>query len=332
MNINLSLSPRLRLKWISALICAAVLVTPLWAQDNFPSKAVKIFVPYAAGGNTDVTTRLFAKGMSDSMGQQFLVENRPGGSTNIAAEATAKSVPDGYTLFVLQGTSHGTNPWIFPKLPYDPIKDFSFIALMAKFPFYLVVNASLPVNSVRELVNYAKASPGKYAYASPGNFTATHLAAAVLVQREGMGSVTHVPYKGDAPAIVDIMGGRVLFMFSAGALSFVKQGKLKALAVADNKRWPLAPEIPSMQEAGVPDLEVSSYFGLGGPAKIPEAVQEKLNRAMVEVSQRDDTRKLLAEMGAIPLIGTRAETAAYIVNEIAKWQSFVKLSGVKIDD
>jgi tripartite-type tricarboxylate transporter receptor subunit TctC len=298
------------------------------APDAYPTRPVRIVVPYAPGGNADLLTRLFAKELTEALGQQFIVDNRPGGATNIAAEMVARAAPDGYTLYLLQGTSHGINPALYPSLKYDAIKDFAPVGLMASTAFFLVVNSTLPVNNVRELVEYARANPGKLSFASPGLASPTHLAGEMLNRRAEMG-VQHVPYKGDAPAIPDLLADRVLFMFSASALSFVKQGRLKALAVADSKRYPLEPHIPSMAEAGFPNFEFLSYFALGGPAGMPVAVQEKLNRAMVEINRREDMRKRLADLGLAPLTGTRAETVAYVAREIEKWRPVVRAIGVK---
>ncbi|MBL8385432.1 MAG: tripartite tricarboxylate transporter substrate binding protein [Burkholderiales bacterium] len=300
------------------------------AQDSYPSRPTRIVVPYTPGGNADLVARLYAKELGDALGQPFQIDNRPGGATNIGAEAVARSAPDGYTLFLLQGTSHGINPSLYPKLPYDPIKDFSAVGLIANTTFFLVVNANLPVTNVRELVAYARANPNKLSYGSPGNASPTHLAGEVLNRRAEMG-LQHVPYKGDAPAIVDLMADRVLFMFSATALSFVKQGKLKALAVADTKRWPLEPDIPSMREAGYPDFEFLSYFGLAVPAATPEAIQERLNQAMTAIARREDVRARIAALGLVPLGGTRAESNAYVAREIEKWRPIVRNAGAKLE-
>ena len=300
------------------------------AQDAYPTRPVRIVVPYTPGGNADLVARLYAKDLAEVLGQPFQVENRPGGATNIGAEAVARSAPDGYTLFLLQGTSHGINPSLYPKLPYDPIKDFAALGLMANTTFYLVVNATLPVSNVRELVAYARANPNKLSFASPGNASPTHLAGEMLNQRAEMG-LQHVPYKGDAPAIVDLIADRVLFLFSATALTFVKQGRLKALAVADTKRWPLEPEIPSMNEAGFPNFEILSYFGLGAPARTPDAIQERLSQAMLEVGKREEIRRKLTEMGLVPLSGTRGEANAYVAKEIEKWRPIVKIAGAKAE-
>lgn len=312
-------------------VCAVVLgmnAVASVAQENYPTKPVRILVPYAPGGNADITTRQFAKELSDMLGQTFIVENRPGGSTNIAAEAVARAAPDGYTLFLLQGTSHGINPALFPKLSYDPIKDFAVAGLMAKTTFFLVVSSATPARNVAELVAYAKANPGKLSYASPGNATPTHLAGEVLKQRAGI-DLQHIPYKGDAPAIVDLIGGRVLFLFSATALNLVKEGKLRALAVADSQRWPLEPQIPSMAEQGYPNFEFVSYFGLGAPARTPDAVLDRLNRALVAINNRPDVRKSMNDRGLVPLSGNRKEATDFVIAEIEKWRPVVRLAGAK---
>ena len=321
-----------RLSRILLLSCATLLACggAAVAQDNYPNRAIRIVVPFTPGGNADLVSRLYAKELTDVLGQAVQVENRPGGATNIGAEAVARSAPDGYTLFLLQGTSHGINPSLYAKLSYDPLKDFSAVGLLANTTFYLVVNPTLPVNNVRELVAYARANPNKLSFASPGNASPTHLAGEMLNRRAEMG-VQHVPYKGDAPAIVDLIANRVLFLFSATALNFVKQGKLKALAVADTKRWPLEPGIPSMAEAGFPNFEILSYFGLGVPALTPAAIQDKLNAAIVEIGKREDTRKRLTDMGLVPLGGNREEANAYVAREIEKWRPIVAGVGVKPD-
>lgn len=301
-----------------------------FSQESYPSRPVRIVVPYTPGGNADLVSRLYAKELTDVLGQPVQVENRPGGATNIGAELVARAAPDGYTLYLLQGTSHGINPSLYAKLPYDPIRDFSAVGLIANTTFFLVVNPALPVNNVRELVAYARANPNKLSYASPGNASPTHLAGEMLNRRAEMG-LQHVPYKGDAPAIVDLIANRVLFLFSATALNFVKQGKLKVLAVADTKRWPLEPDIPSMAEAGFPNFEILSYFGLAVPSRTPDAIQEKLNAAIVEIGRREDTRKRLADLGLVPLGGNRAEANAYVAREIEKWRPIVNGAGARPD-
>ncbi len=304
-----------------------------WGQGDYPTRPVRIVVPYPAGGTTDVATRIYAKGLGDLWGQQFIIENRPGGGPNIGAELVARSAPDGYTLFVVQAASHGVNPSLFGKLSYDAVKDFSAAGFMARTAMFLVINASLPVSSAQGLVNYARANPGKLNFASQGNGSPGHLAGALLKQRTGA-NIVHVPYKGAAQAIGDLMGGQVQFAFLSldGMVSnLVKDGKLKVLAVAASQRWPTEPQVPSMSESGIPDFEVLSFFGLSAPAKTPEPILEKLNRAMVEISKREETKKRLADMGLVPIPQTREEMTTFIINEIEKWRPIVKAAGAKID-
>ena len=302
-------------------------------QSDYPARPVKIVLPYPPGGTTDVVTRIYAKELGDSLGQQFIIENRPGGGTNIGAEMVVRSAPDGYTLFVVQAASHGINPSLYRNLSYDPVKDFSAAGFMARTAMFLVINASLPVTSVQGLVDYARANPGKLNFGSGGNGSPHHLAGALLKQRTGT-NIVHVPYKGAVPAIVDLVAGRVQFTFLSldGMVSnLVKEGKLKVLAVAASQRWPTEPQVPSMSESGIADFEVLSFFGLSAPARTPEPVLEKLNRVMVEVSKREETKKRLADMGLVPMTGTRDEMTKFIVNEVEKWRPIVEAAGAKID-
>ncbi len=313
-------------------VCAVV---PLFgglalAQSDYPSRPVRIVVPYPPGGNSDPPTRLFAHSLTEMFGQPFLIDNRPGGGSNIGAEFVARSAPDGYTLYVAQLASHGINSSLFGKLSYDPVKDFAFIGFMARTPMFLVVNPSLPVNSVQELVTYARNHPGKVGFASAGNGSPQHLAGVMFAQRTGI-ELLHVPYKGSAQAIFDLIAGQVQMMFDARALVQAREGKLRVLAIADSKRWPSEPQIPSMAEAGVPDVEVLGYFGLAAPARTPEAILQKLNDAMVTISAREETKKRLQEMMLAPLSGSRAEMTRFVIDQIERWRPIVMAAGAKLD-
>ncbi len=327
-------SPARPAQWFAVIYAMVLAWSGLaWGQSDYPARPVRVVLPYAAGGTTDIIARLYAKELSDLLGQQFVVENRPGGGTNIGAEIVARSAPDGYALYVVQAASHGINSSLFGKLSYDPIRDFSSAGFMARTAMFLVINPALPVSSVQGLVDYARAHPGKLNFGSAGNGSPHHLAAALLKQRTGV-DIVHVPYKGAAPAITDLVGGRVQFAFLSFdglASSMVREGKLKVLAVAASQRWPTEPQVPSMAESGFPDFEVLSFFGLSAPAKTPEPILEKLNRAMVEISKREETKKRLADMGLVPMSATRDEMTAFIVNEIEKWRPIVKAAGAKID-
>ena len=275
-------------RWAGPLVMAVSLLCPQIAnaQSDFPSRPVKIVVPYPAGGTTDLITRMYATELSEKLGQPFVVDNRPGGGTNVGAEAVARAAPDGHTLFVVQAASHGVNPSLFTKLNYDAVKDFSAAGQMARTAMFLIANPNVPFRTVQDLLKYARANPGKLNYASQGNGSPGHLAGALLTMRTGTNMV-HVPYKGAAQALTDLVGGQVQFGFlslDGVARGLLAEGKLKVLAVAASSRWPTDPQIPSMAEEGVPDFEVLSYFGLAAPARTPEAALDKLNRAMQEIT------------------------------------------------
>lgn len=303
------------------------------AQDDYPSRPVKIVVPYPAGGTTDVITRIYARALGERFGQPFVVENRPGGGTNVGAEAVARAAPDGYTLFVVQAASHGVNPSLFTKLNYDAVKDFAAGGQMARTAMFLVANPRAPFNTVRELVGYARAHPAALNYASQGNGSPGHLAGALLTMRTKT-SMVHVPYKGAAQALTDLASGQVQFGFlslDGVARGLVNEGKLKVLAVAASSRWPTEPEIPSMAEEGVPDFEVLSYFGLSAPAKTPSAALDRLNKAMQELTRREDISKRILGMGLVPLAMSRDEMSSFISGQIEYWRPVVKSTGVTID-
>ena len=314
-----------RLFLLTALCCGLAC-----AQSDYPNRAARIIYPYPPGSNGDTITRIFAKAFTDALGQQFMVENRPGGATNNGADLGARPAPDGYTLFVTQKASHGINSSLFAKLPYDPLKDFAQIGLMARTPNYLVTAPTLPVNSVRELVAYARANPGKLSFASVGNGSPHHLAGALFKSRANI-DVVHVPYKGAAQATMALMAGEVHFMFDSTAINAAKEGKLKVLAVADSKRLASEPQIPSMAEAGFADVEVWGYFGLAVAAKTPEAVLDKLSAVMLDLSRREEHRKRLADMGMVASVATRAETTAFITGEIEKLGPVVKAAGARLE-
>lgn len=319
----------------ATLFAFLIAIVPAWVnlargQGDYPSRPVRIVVPYPPGGNSDPPTRLFARSLSEMLGQQFIIDNRPGNGSNMGAEFVARSAPDGYTLYVVQVASHGINPSLFGKLSYDPIKDFAAVGFMARTPMFLVINSSLPVNSVQDLVKYARERPGQLSFASAGNGSPQHLAGALFRQRAGI-DILHVPYKGSAQAIVDLIGGQVQIMFDARALTYAREGKLKVLAIADSKRWPSEPQIPSMTESGFPDVEVTGYFGLAAPARTPEPILQKLNDAMVNIAKREETRKRLEDMLLGPLSGTRSEMTTFMINQIEKWRPIVKAAGAKLE-
>jgi tripartite-type tricarboxylate transporter receptor subunit TctC len=288
-------------------------------------------VPYPPGGGTDVIARIVQEPMSQALGQQIIIDNRGGAGGSIGTDAVAKSPADGYTvLFTL--SSHTINPAIFPKLPFDTQKDFEPIGLVASLPQILVANIALPVRNVADLTAQAKAAPTKFSFASVGNGSPGHLAGELQVIRTGA-PMQHIPYRGGGPAVTDVMGGQVplLWVSIPAAAQFVKAGKLKALAVSTTKRSSTFPDVPTMQEAGVPDFEVDSWYGMLVPAKTPKAIIDKLNKALNTVLAEPAIRAQLLEQGAEAVGGTPEALGKLITAEIPKWIKLAKDANIKAD-
>jgi tripartite-type tricarboxylate transporter receptor subunit TctC len=316
-----------KLIWILLLGCSTAL-----AQSDYPNKPVRLVVSFAAGGISDVLARALAIPLSKQLGQQVIVENKPGAGTAIAADFIAKSAPDGYTIWLQDITTHAINATLYQKLPYDSTKDFSFIAMVASTPLMLVVHPTTPANNVRELISLLKASPGKYSYGSSGNGTIVHLASEMLKSTAGV-DVLHVPYKGSNPATAAILGGEVTFVFSTmpPAISNAKAGKLRALAVTTAKRVEPAPEIPTMIEAGVPNFEIVLYSGIMGPKGMDRGLVRRLNSEFAKVVQVPEIRMVYEKIGADPLAMSPEAFEKATVAEIAKLGPVVKASGAKVD-
>ena len=317
-----------------ALLCAALGVS---AQSAWPSKPVKIVVPFAPGGTTDILARAVAPELSKAFNQQFVVENKAGAGGNVGAEAVAKSAPDGYTILMGTVGTHGINRALYPKLPYDPFKDFVPITLVAAVPNVMVVNTdkakALNINSVNDFIKVAKARPGQFNMASSGNGTSIHLAGELFKSQTGV-FMAHIPYRGSGPALLDLMGGSMDVMFDnlPSAMPLIKSGKLKALAVTSAQRSGAVPDLPTIEEAaGLKGFEASSWFGLLAPAGTPSDI---VNRIQQEVAKSLSTpaikEKMLAQ-GAIPSGNTPAQFAALIESEHKKWAVVVKASGAKVD-
>lgn len=301
------------------------------AQAAYPDKPVHIVVGFPAGGTTDVIARIMAKELTQELGQSFVVENKPGAGSNIATEYVARADPDGYTLLFVAVTS-AINQTLYKNISFDLIQDFTPVALGAKVPNILVVNPEVPVKSVKELVDYAKANPGKLAFASSGSGTSIHMAGELFKLRAGL-DVLHVPYKGSAPAVTDLIGGQVQFMFDNMPSSWphVKGGKLRALAVTTAKRSPSAPDLPTMQESGFDTFDVSSWFGLIAPASTPPEVIDKLNAVIVKAQDKPEVQQAFENLGAVGDKTTPAEFGAFIKSEVESWAPVVKASGAKVD-
>jgi tripartite-type tricarboxylate transporter receptor subunit TctC len=315
------------------LIAASLIAAGADAQPvTYPTKPVRLVVPFPAGGTTDILARAAAQKLSEAWGQQVIVDNRPGAAGNIGSELVAKSAPDGYTLEMGTVGTHAINPSLYAKMPYDHIKDFVPIVLVAGVPNVLVVNPALPVNSVQELIAYAKANPGKVNFASSGSGTSIHLSGELFRTMSGV-EITHIPYKGSAPALTDLMGGQVQIMFDnlPSSLPFIKAGRLRALAVTSATRAPALPDTPTMVEAGVPGFEASSWFGIVAPAGTPREIVNKVNAEIDRWLSSPEAKEKLAAQGAIAAGGTPEDFAKHIAAETAKWARVVKESGAKVD-
>ena len=301
------------------------------AQATYPNKPVRLVVPFPAGGTTDILARAAAPKLSEAWGQQVIVDNRPGAAGNIGAELVARAAPDGYTLLMGTVGTHAINPSLYAKMPYDHVKDFVPVILVAGVPNVLVVNPGLPVNSVAELIAYAKANPGKLNFASSGSGTSIHLSGELFKSMTGV-QMTHVPYKGSAPALTDLMGGQVQLMFDnlPSSLPFIKAGKLRALGVTSVARAPALPDTPTVADT-VPGFESSSWFGILAPAGTPRDIVTKINAETAKWLASAEAKEKLAGQGANAVGGAPEVFAKHIQTETAKWAKVVKDSGAKVD-
>ena len=314
-----------------SLAVSLALTASLASAQNFPAKPIRIVVPLAAGGPGDVLTRAVAQKLTDNLGQQVVIDNRPGANSNIGNEAVAKSAPDGYTLLSTASTMT-INPALYANLPYDAVKSFTPVSLIAWTPLVLVVHPSLPVKSVPELVALAKARPGQIYYGSAGSGSVLHLAGEMLNTMARI-KLVHVPYKGVTNAFSDLLGGQISLMFPGApiALPQARAGKLRALATTGEKRAPAAPELPTVAETGFPGYEVSVWYGLLAPAGTPAATVNRLNAEIVKVVQLPEIAERWAALGAEPLTNTPEQFAVFIKNDLAKWAKVVRESGAKVD-
>ena len=297
------------------------------------AKAIRIVVPFPPGGVTDRLARMVAQKMQEGWGQSVVVENRPGASGMIAAEAVAKSAPDGYTLMMGHIGTHAINVSLFSKLPYDPVKDFAPVSLLVSVPNVLLVHPSVPANSVQELVALAKARPGTLNFASPGSGTSGHMSAELFKSLAGI-DIVHVPYKGPGPALQDLVAGQVNMLFDTVASSMpqVRGGKLKGLAVTTRERSAIAPDVPTMAEAGVAGYEIAPWFAAYAPAGTPPAVVDKLQAEMARILSLPEVRTAFVDQQGMTLIASSpAELGAHTQREIAKWAQVVKATGAKAE-
>ena len=311
--------------------CAlALLSTSLWAQ-SWPSKPIRMIIAFPPGGPTDLVSRVLAQKLSEQLGQQVFVDNKPGAGGNIAAEMAAKAAPDGYTVFY-NTSAVVIGPALYGKVNYDTLKDFAPVALTASVPMVLVVNPQLPARSVKEFLDLAKARSGALNYSSSGTGTITHLASAMLSTQTGI-QTQHIPYKGSAPGLVDLAAGQTQFMIDTmnTVLPYVRDNRLRGLAVTSSKRSALMPELPTLAEAGLPGFEAAAWQGIVVPTGTPADIIQKLNAEVNKALANPDIRARLAAQGADILGGTPAEYAAYIRSEMPRWAKAVKDSGAKAE-
>jgi tripartite-type tricarboxylate transporter receptor subunit TctC len=314
-----------------ALAAALCLAAPAAAQSDYPNKPVRFIVPYPPGGGTDVIARIVQNEIAKGLGQPVVIENRGGAGGAVGTELAAKAAPDGYTfLFTL--SSHTINPLLY-KLNYDVERDFVPVSILVSVPQLIAANIDAPAKTLQDMVALAKSQPGKYPYASVGNGTPSHIAGELLMLRTGIRMV-HIPYKGGGPAITDALGGQVPFLIvsAPAAMSHVRAGKLKALAVTTRKRSPAAPEVPTVAEAlGIPDFEVDSWYAMFAPAKTPPASVGRMQKEVARAVQVPEVKQKLLEQAADPVGGTPEELDRVVKSELKGWAEVIRAAGIKLE-
>ena len=321
-----------RRQWVR-LACTALCAgfAGMVMAQGYPNKPVKLVVPYPPGGPTDIVARLVAQKLGDQMGQPFVIENKPGAGGNPGAEAVARSAPDGYTLLVAT-TAHAINPSLFSKLNYQLLKDLSPVTQLTSGPLVIVANPALPAKNVTELIALAKSKSGGLNFASSGNGQSTHLSAELFSAMAGV-KMSHIPYKGSAPALTDVIGGQTDLMFDTmlSSMPHVKAGKLKALAVTSAQRSPIAPELPTVAESGLPGYEAIAWNGLLAPAGTPKEVVARLNAELKKVLEQPEVKQRFEAQGFTASWNTPEAFESFLKSEVDKWAKVVKVSGAKVD-
>jgi tripartite-type tricarboxylate transporter receptor subunit TctC len=324
-------TPRFRLVAGAVLTALAASLSVPVAAQTYPSKPVRLIVPFAPGGFTDVVARILGQRLSVSMGQQFVIENKAGAGSTIGTDFVAKAAPDGYTL-VMVSTTHVISPWIYKSMPYDPIKGFVPVTKLVDSPYVLLVNPKVPARNVQEFIALAKASPDTLRYASSGNGSSQHLMGGLFASLTGT-KLQHVPYRGSSGAATDLVAGVVESSFAGvpNALAQVPAGRLRALAVTTAKRIPQLPDVPTLQEAGVPGYEASVWLALLAPAGTPRDIVNRLNAEVAKLMESADTRKALYEAGVEVSLSTPDALGEYMVKEMERWGKVVKDTGTKLE-
>ncbi len=322
------------MKLLHKLMLALALVAPaIGAQaQSYPNKPIRLVCPFPPGGAVDIASRAVAHELTQILGQPVTVDNRPGAGGNIGADMVAKSAPDGYTLLMTTSGILAINPALYSKIPFDSLKDFAPVSMVVSLNNVLVVNPAFPARSVKDVIAQAKAQPGKLTYASSGNGTSIHLSGELFKSMTGV-DMLHIPYKGSAPAVTDLLGGQVNMMFDniPSSLPHIRAGKLRALGVTGPKRSPLLPDVPTIAEAGVPGYESYVWFGIVAPTGTPPDIIAKLNAALAKAAVTPSFHDRLTEQGYDVLSSTPEQMASSIRNEIAKWGKIVKASGARVD-
>lgn len=326
---------RLALRTLSTALtvgASLLVVIPAAAQTAYPSKPITMVVPFSAGGTTDILARIVGQALTAELGQPVIIDNRAGAGGNIGGQVVARSPADGYTLFMGTVGTHAINAALYKKMPFDPIKDFAPLTRVANVPNLLVANPAQPFKTVKELIAYGKANPGKLNFGSSGNGSSIHLSGELFKTMTKI-DMQHVPYKGSAPAVTDLLGNQIAIMFDnmPSAIQHVRSGKLRAIAVTTAKRSPELPDVPTIAEAGVPGYEATSWFGLFAPAGTPPAVLSKLNIAIVKVLAKAEVKKKINEQGAEVFSETPEQFAAFIQKESVKWGKVVRESDASMD-
>jgi len=316
-----------------AALAVALLLAPAGAgaAEKFPTKPIRIIVAYTPAGTTDILARAIGQKMTESWGQPVIVDNRPGANGNIGTEIAARATPDGYTILMATAATHSINNTLYPGLSWDAMRDFAPIGLVALVPNILVVNNSLPVKSVKDLIAYAKANPGKLTHGSPGNGSTSHLSMELFKSLTGT-RMTHVPYKGSAAVLADVMSGQISLTLDniPVYLPHAMAGKIRALAVGSRSRSTAAPNLPTAEEAGLPGLVAVSWFGLAAPARVPPQIVNALSKESARILKLPDVEKRIRDLGAEPVGGTPQEFSAFIQSEIKKWRKVIQDAGVRL--
>jgi tripartite-type tricarboxylate transporter receptor subunit TctC len=317
---------------LAAALAATALSPPGAHAQAYPSKPIRLVVPYAPGGGTDIISRAVALELSKTLGQAVNVDNRPGAGGNLGAEIVAKSAPDGYTLLTSASSLHGITPFLYKKLNYDPNKDLAPVIVLAGFANVLVVNPSVPAHSVKDVIALAKAQPGKLSCASSGSGSTIHMSCEMFKHILGL-DITHVPYKGSGPALTDLMGGQVNMMFDniPSSITHIRSGKLRALATTGPKRAASLPDLPTILETGVPGYESTAWFGLVVPAGTPRDIVGRLNAEGQKATRAPEFVKRMTDLGYEIIGGTPEQMAAMIQDEYRRWGPIVTASGAKVD-